>query len=210
MSQERTTLAVQQYLDALAGDEDADPIVRALLARAAGRLQMLSASMLQRQYPRLMRPPSNVRQEEMLGLLVERLLKAMRKIRPRTVREFFALANQHMRWELNELARRLDNHPPVAELPEEDDLLPRLAAEEIREDSGVSIDTRRMLDAIERLPDEAREAFSLVRIQGLTHADAAEVLGVSTKTVQRRLNEGLQLLTDELGNLRPGNTRSTL
>jgi hypothetical protein len=42
-----------------------------------------------------------------LSAVVERLLKALRAARPQTVREFFALANQHMRWELNDLARRL-------------------------------------------------------------------------------------------------------
>jgi len=45
----------------------------------------------------------------MLGGVVEGLLKAMRSIRPRTVREFFALANQHMRWQLNDLARRFSS-----------------------------------------------------------------------------------------------------
>ena len=43
---------------------------------------------------------------------------------------------------------------------------------------------QRMLDAIERLPRDEREAFDLVRIHGLTHMEAAEILDVSTKTVQ--------------------------
>jgi RNA polymerase sigma-70 factor (ECF subfamily) len=33
-----------------------------------------------------------------------------------------------------------------------------------------------MLEAIDRLPPEERDVFGLVRIQGLTHAEAAEVL----------------------------------
>lgn len=197
MSEQNTTEAVQRYLNALAGDKDADPIISALLARSAHRLQLLSANILQRQYSRLMRPPSNMQQEEMLGLLAERLLKAMRKIKPPTVREFFALANQHIRWELNDLARRLDSQPRVTSLPEE------IATEPPSYDSRVSPDTRWMLDAIERLPDDVRETFSLVRIQGLEHSEAGDVLGVSTKTVQRRLSQALQLLTDELGSLRP-------
>ena len=45
-----------------------------------------------------------------------------------------------------------------------------------------------MLEAIDGLPEDEREVFDLVRIQGLTQAEAAEVLGVSAKTVQRRLN----------------------
>jgi len=46
MSAEHTTAVVQQYLNELAGDADAEPIVRALLARAVGRLRMLCANLL--------------------------------------------------------------------------------------------------------------------------------------------------------------------
>ena len=53
------------------------------------------------------------------------------------------------------------------------------------------------------LPDDEREVFSLVRIQGMTQTETANVLGVSAKTVQRRLNRGLLLLTEKLGDLRP-------
>jgi hypothetical protein len=45
-----------------------------------------------------------------------------------------------------------------------------------------------MLAAIEGLPQDKREVFDLIGIQGLTHAKAAAVVGVSEKTVQRRLN----------------------
>ena len=65
-----------------------------------------------------MQPPVNLQPDELLNAVVERLLKALRAARPRTVREFFALANQHMRWELNDLARRLDNQPTAGELYE--------------------------------------------------------------------------------------------
>ena len=60
-----------------------------------------------------------------------------------------------------------------------------------------------MLDAIDKLPDEEREVFGLVRLQGLTNTEAAEVLDVSTKTVQRRLNRARLLLAEELDDLRP-------
>jgi hypothetical protein len=69
---------------------------------------LLCATLLHRSYPRLTQPPSNVQADELLGAVTERLLKALREARPRTVRQLFALANQHMRWELNDLARRLD------------------------------------------------------------------------------------------------------
>ncbi len=60
-----------------------------------------------------------------------------------------------------------------------------------------------MLDAIDKLPDEEREVFGLVRLQGLTKTEAAEVLDVSAKTVQRRLNRARLLLAEELDDLRP-------
>jgi DNA-directed RNA polymerase specialized sigma24 family protein len=53
-----------------------------------------------------------------------------------------------------------------------------------------------------RLPEDEREAF-VVRIQGLTYAEAAELVGVVPKTVQRRLDRGLRLLTERLGDLGP-------
>jgi RNA polymerase sigma-70 factor (ECF subfamily) len=60
-----------------------------------------------------------------------------------------------------------------------------------------------MLAAIEGLPEVEREVFDLVRIQGLTHAEAAGVVGVSEKTVQRRLNRARLLLAEQLADLRP-------
>jgi RNA polymerase sigma-70 factor (ECF subfamily) len=156
MAQEPTTAAVQRYLDALAGDPPADTLIRALLDRAVGRLQLICANLLYRSYPRLTRPPVNLQPDELLSAVVERLLKSLHEVRPQTVRQFFALVNQHVRWELNDLARRLDQQPT-----------------------------------------------GLVRIQGLTHPEAAEVLGVSPKTVQRRLNRGLVLLAAQLDDLHP-------
>ena len=90
------------------------------------------------------------------------------------MRQFFALANQHMRWELNDLARRLDEQPTPVELRE--GLVPAPPSS----GSGLTPNGRRMLDAIENLPDEEREAFCLVRVQGMTQTEAAQLLGVST------------------------------
>ena len=70
-------------------------------------------------------------------------------------------------------------------------------------DSGLSPEGRRMLEAIDSLPEDEREAFDLVRIQGLAYAEAADLLGVAPKTVQRRLDRSLRLLTERLGDLAP-------
>jgi RNA polymerase sigma factor (sigma-70 family) len=200
MDEEPTSAVVQRYLDALTGDTPAEPIIRLLLDRSVRRLHQLCASVLYRGYPRLTRPPLNLQVDEMLGALVERLLKALREARPTTVRQFFSLAGQHMRWELNDLARRLDNAPAVV------GALAGSVPAPADSDSGLSVDCRRMIAVIDGLPPEEREAFDLVRIQGMTQPEAAEVLGVSAKTVKRRLDRGLQLLTEQLGDLRPKNT----
>ncbi len=69
--------------------------------------------------------------------------------------------------------------------------------------SGLTPEGRRMLEAIENLPEEEREVFGLVRVQGMTQTEAAQVLGVAAVTVKRRLNRGLRLLTEQLADLRP-------
>ena len=120
--------------------------------------------------------------DERLGAIAERLLKALRAARPRTGRPSFALANQPMRWELNDLARRLDEQPAAAELNE--GLVPAPASSA----SGLSPDGLRMLRAIDELPEEEREVFDLVRIQGMTQVEVSELIGVSKATVKRRLS----------------------
>lgn len=198
----RTTAAVQQYLDALnnlRGDDAAEPVIRALLSRAVDRLHMLCGHLLHTRYPRLTRGPMNLRSEEMLSAVVERLLKAMRVVRPQSVRQFFALVNQHMRWELNDLARRLDEQSRDAELRESKvQARPRPPI-----NPEPSANLTRILDAIEALPDEEREVFNLVRVQGMTHSEAADVVGVAVKTIQRRLNRGVMLLADRLRDMVP-------
>jgi RNA polymerase sigma-70 factor (ECF subfamily) len=230
MNEEPTTVIIQRYLDALATSlpqpapqlnmhaaqaaEDSPPLaaddlsagrqvagelpIRELLERAVGRLRLLCATFLHKSYPRLARPPVSLETDELLGGVVAGLLTALRTTRPPTVRRFFALANQHIRWQLSALARRLDEQPAAAALAESGVASPSSTA------SGLSPDGRRILEVIEGLPEDEREVFDLVNIQGLTHTEAAMVVGVSEKTVQRRLNRARALLAERLADLRPG------
>jgi RNA polymerase sigma-70 factor (ECF subfamily) len=200
MIEEHTSAVVQRYLDewpSLAGDSPTGPVVQALLGRSVRRLHRLCGSLLCRSYPRLTRPPLNLQADELLGAVVERLLKALREARPTSARQFFALACQHMRWELNDMARRLDEQPAAVELLDESVPAPASSG------SGLSPAARRMLEAIEQLPEGEREAFELVRIQGMSQPEAARVLGVSVATVNRRLSRGLHLLDAALSDLYP-------
>ena len=200
MSDAHTTLQVQRYLDELAGmegDTPAEPIVRSLLGRSVHRLEILCRKLLHESYPRLTKAPVNLEAEELLSAVVERLIKALREARPKDVRQFFALANQHIRWELNDLARRLDQKKIAAPLNES--LVPAPESS----NSMLGPNAARMLEEIDRLPDDEREVFGLVRIQGMTQPDVAKLLDVSVKTVQRRLNRGLLLLAEKLADLQP-------
>jgi RNA polymerase sigma-70 factor (ECF subfamily) len=144
----------------------------------------------------------NLAVESLLSAVVERLLKALRSVRPQTVRQFFGLANQHIRWELNDLSRRLAKQPFFVEMELEEVLAPSSSG------SGLSDDGCRMLEAIDSLPEDEREAFDLVRIQEMTFTEASQILGVTPLTVKRRLNRGLRLLVEELSDLRPSGSTS--
>ena len=152
MTEKPTTAAIQRCLDALQEDASAEPLIRDLLERAVRRLRLLCGTLLHRSYPRLTQPPLNLETDELLDGVVAGLLTALRTIRPQTVRQFFALANQHMRWQLNDLARLLDEQPRAAALAESG-----VAALPSSSDSCLGPDARRMLGAIEGLPEAERE-----------------------------------------------------
>jgi hypothetical protein len=151
MGENHTTAAVQLYLDAPAEETPGDPLIRALLDRGVGRLEMPCGTMLFRSYPRPRRPPLNLQTDEVLGPVVERRLRTRRAVRRLTVRASFALANRHITWELNDLARRLDGQPDNVELCE----VPVPASS----GSGLTPAARRILEAIDGLPADEREAF---------------------------------------------------
>jgi RNA polymerase sigma factor (sigma-70 family) len=196
MEEGNTTASVQNYLDQLAIGHGRDETVRKLLSRTLLRLQVLCGNML-RQYGRLTQGPLNLCSDELLSHVAERLLKALRKTRPATPRQFFGLANQHIRWALNDLAEWLDRQPGT--VPMADD------AEQtgFSDDSYVSPQLRCILEALAELSSEELEVFDLIKIQGLTYAEAADMLGVASKTIQRRLNRALLTLGDRLSDLAP-------
>jgi RNA polymerase sigma-70 factor (ECF subfamily) len=107
----------------------------------------------------------------------------------RTLRLVFVLANQHRRWELDVLAGRLDSQPAALELNE--GLVPAPASSVC----GLSLEGYRMLPAIGELPEDEREVFDVLRLQGMAQAEASGLLGVSAATEGRRLSRGLRLLT---------------
>lgn len=189
-----TTQIVETYVYQLQNpdlpDEAVERLVRDLLAEACQRLQKQCEVGLHRDYPRLLKHPYNVNADELLSGVVERLIKSLRNARPTTARAFFKLAQMHLRWELNEIARAHDDRPPhIAQC----DVLPAHDSE-----SCLSMRAQQILAAIEQLPVSQREVFELVRIQGLTQLEVAAILAIDERSVRRRLNQALFTLTELL------------
>ena len=58
---------------------------------------------------------------------------------------------------------------------------------------------RQLVDAVRLLPPQTRRAFELHKLEGLSHAETAERLGVSRKTVEKQISAALRALIVKLG-----------
>jgi len=57
----------------------------------------------------------------------------------------------------------------------------------------------RLTEGIDHLPPQTRRAFVLHKLEGLTHAETAQRLGVSQKTVEKQISAALRRLLAHLG-----------
>lgn len=87
--------------------------------------------------------------------------------------------------------RKDDMHAPVEE------------AERIGEDPRsaieASIDLRKAMAAMQRLPDEQREIVALILIEGFGYRECSEILGLPIGTVSSRLVRGRTALLQMMG-----------
>jgi RNA polymerase sigma-70 factor (ECF subfamily) len=176
------------------GDRAApEEMLRAVFAR----LERLARKMLQRF-------PTVSRWEETADLLQSasvRLLRALEKVEPTSVRQFFGLAAEQMRRELLDLARyyrsrrlhgpsrsaRAEGNDSSASPPE-----PRAPADDPDELDKWSA----FHQEVERLPVAQREVVGLIYYHGWTQAEVAEHLVVSKRTVQRHWAAAMLRLHD--------------
>jgi RNA polymerase sigma factor (sigma-70 family) len=79
----------------------------------------------------------------------------------------------------------------------EDDATPR-APDPAQAGEGLRTDALEARDAIDALPEDQRQAVALVLIEGLSYAEAAQVLGVPAGTLTSRLVRGRQALVEIL------------
>ena len=182
-----STLIVQRLLDLLqAGDQDAR---QQLLDVSTNRLRHLSRKILSD-------IPGVKRWEDTDDLLQNgsiRLWKALEKHHPPTVLDYFRLAAAVIRRELIDLSRHYFGPQGMgANLRRSGNIHPdeRLggseqAADETHEPQELGRWTE-FHEYIEDLPDDDRTLFDLLWYQGLTVGEAAELTGISERTLRRR------------------------
>lgn len=169
-----STAIVQQLLDLPPERWDA-AARRELLAHAYQRLQLLAARIFHDDFPRL-------RQEHGTGSVLHeaviRLFRALEQVHPKTTREFFLLAGQHLRWVLLDMARkpRPVSLEPDADVPQEPGAADNPANELLR---------RELHEQIERLAPKEREIVHCLIYLGLTQAETARLLEMHPKQVSR-------------------------
>lgn len=182
---------------AVAGDEVA---LDALLQHNCERLTSLTRRMLgDFQRVRRWTETSDVLQNALL-----RLVAALREVKPQTPREFLALAALQIRRELLDLARKFHgpegigaNHESAA--PGAADALAAGDRADLSNEPSALAHWTELHRHIDALPDEEREIVGLLFYQGLSQAQAAELLHVSVRTVQRRWRDALCKLHDVWG-----------
>lgn len=129
-----------------------------------------------------------------------RLLSSLRAIRPESTRQFYALANTAIRRELLDLIKKYygpagaGTHLSGLSVGNESGELD--PADEYRTD----LDTMSAFHtAVEQLPAEEREAFSLDYYHGWRLAEIADLFQVSVRTVQRWQESAKQSLRQRVG-----------
>jgi RNA polymerase sigma-70 factor (ECF subfamily) len=173
------------WLDLMrSGDPDAR---RRLVEHACERLRGLARKMLRR-YPRVRRWEET---DDVFVEAVTRLDRALGTVEPESPRHFYNLAATQIRRVLIDLSRRYygaeglgNRHDTAAGSPE--DGSPRYEQADATCEPGSLMEWTEFHEQVEALPEEEREAFNLVWYEQMTHEEAAEVLGVTTRTVRRR------------------------
>jgi RNA polymerase sigma-70 factor (ECF subfamily) len=184
--------------DLLGRHRAGDASARDGLIRLAGlRFTALARTMLRR-YPHLRRWEQT---DDLLNAALTRLYRSLANVRPETVRHFDNLAAAQIRRELIDLARSYYGPEGLGANHHTDGTDPGARLARVGGGPGRPETLEGWTafhEAVGRLPAEEREVFGLLWYQGLTHAQAAEVLGVATKTVQRRWASARLLLQDAL------------
>lgn len=188
-TQDGNNCRLQAALERAAGGDDA--AYDELIVCAADRLLRLTAKMLKR-YPHLKRWEQT---DDVFQRAAMRLYHSLGEVRPASPREFFGLAATQIRRTLIDLARH--HFGPHGQAAHHHTDSPRHSrdgdAAAVRNAAAAEGRPETLAQwaefhaAVDSLPNDEREVFSLVWYGGVTQREAGELLGISERTVLRRL-----------------------
>jgi RNA polymerase sigma-70 factor (ECF subfamily) len=188
------TLQLVGLLDLMrAGDTTAR---EKLVEHSCERLRGLARKMLCR-YPKVHRWEET---DDVFVEAVTRLHRALETVQPESPRHFYNLAATQIRRVLIDLSRRycgpegLGSRHDTAVRSPDDDAPPRYEQADVSGEPSSLAEWTEFHEQVEALPEEEREVFNLVWYEQMTHEQAAEVLGVTARTVRRRWQDARYLL----------------
>jgi RNA polymerase sigma-70 factor (ECF subfamily) len=195
------TIQIQARLDRIRGGDEAAR--GELLGCACERLRGLARKML-KGYPNVHRWEQT---DDVLQNALLRLERTLRQMTIDTPRDFFRLAALNIRRELLDLAKHY--YGPLGQGARHatwgpgdssggDGSADADPADLSREPGRLAL-WGEFHEQIGALPEEEREVFDLLWYQGLSQAEAAELLGVSERTVKRRWQAARLRLHEALG-----------
>jgi RNA polymerase sigma-70 factor (ECF subfamily) len=172
-----------------------------LFLRCQVRLQTLARSML-RQYPSVRAYEETC---DIVHIAASTLFRALKELDVPSTRDFYALAATHMRRRLIELAKHYSNPIRSAQSLEGNEDSSTGSTPEPVAPHDSDLDTWcEFHEAVQKMPSELREVFSLRFYHGWDNASIAELMGISTKTVTNRWNLAMSTLVVQLqGQLPP-------
>ncbi len=178
------TAILGQWLEQLReGDEAAR---HAVINHAADRLEALARRMLGRN-PRLRRWEQT---GDVLQNAVLRLHRSLETLRPESPAQFYGLAAAQIRRELIDLARHHFGPESAAAHHHTDGVEQADGPVVTKEDSGGEpaslAEWTDFHEKVQLLPRAEREVFDLLWYEGLTQTEAAQVLGVTDRTIKNR------------------------
>ena len=131
--------------------------------------------------------------DDLTQMTVERALGARQKYQPGTKLDSWLYRIMRNLW--IDTARSRARKSKLEAPPEEGTTVgvdPRPGLE-------ASVDLRRIMAAMGRLPDEQREVVALILVEGFGYREAAELLGLPIGTVSSRLVRGRTALLEMVG-----------
>lgn len=179
------TAQLQNWLDLVqAGDEQART---RLIEHACDRLRLLARKML-RGFPAVRRWEET---DDVFTEALTRLHGSLKTVQPESPRHFYNLAATQIRRVLIDMSRRYYGPEGLGANYETagDDQGNRQAHPDVADRSDEPLDLMQWTEfheQVEALPEDEREVFSLLWYEGLPQQEAAQLLGMSERSLRRR------------------------